>query len=116
MRRLERLKEEIIVVLCELKIYFPPSFFDVMVHILVHIVHEIKDLGPLFLLQMMPFKRMNGFIKKYVRNRAYLDGTYLTFNCVTEVPRIFCKEISGMNRKDLDLQCFCCTTLLDVMY
>jgi hypothetical protein len=29
---------------------------------------------------------------------------------------IFCKEICAMSRKDLDLQCFCCTTLLGVIF
>src|SRR5664279_5269133 len=34
-RQLARLQEEIVVILCELEIYFPPAFFDVMVHFLV---------------------------------------------------------------------------------
>ena len=33
-RQLRRLQEEIVVILCELEIYFPPAFFDVMVHLL----------------------------------------------------------------------------------
>jgi len=37
-RQLARLQEEIVVILCELEMYFPPAFFDVMVHLLVHIV------------------------------------------------------------------------------
>ena len=74
-RQLRRLQEEIVVILCELEIYFPPAFFDVMVHLLVHIVDDIIQLGPTFLHSMMPFKRMNGVIKGYVRNRARPDGS-----------------------------------------
>ena len=48
LKQLARLQEEIIVILCELEIYFPPAFFDVMVHLLVHIVDGITDLGPTF--------------------------------------------------------------------
>ncbi|KAK1604964.1 hypothetical protein QYE76_028637 [Lolium multiflorum] len=57
------------VILCELEMYFPLAFFDVMVHLLVHIVEDIIQLGR-FLHSMMPFERMNVVIKGYVRNRA----------------------------------------------
>jgi hypothetical protein len=33
-KKLGRLLEEIVVILSELEMYFPPAFFDVMVHIL----------------------------------------------------------------------------------
>jgi hypothetical protein len=76
LKHLVRLQEEIMVILCELEIYSPPpAFFDVMVHLLVHIVPEIIDLGPLFLHNMMPFKKMNGLVKGYVCNRAHPDGS-----------------------------------------
>ena len=54
-RQLRRLQEEIVVILCELEIYFPPAFFDVMVYILVHVVDDIIQPGPTFLHSMMPF-------------------------------------------------------------
>jgi hypothetical protein len=47
-RKLDRLQEEIVVILCELKMYFLPAFFDIMVHLLVHIVEDIVQLGPMF--------------------------------------------------------------------
>ena len=34
-KQLRRLQEEIVVILCELEMYFPPAFFDVMVHLCV---------------------------------------------------------------------------------
>ena len=87
LRRLTRLQEEIVVILCELEIYFPPAFFDVMVHLLVHVVDDIIHLGPSFLHNMMPFERLNGIIKGYVRNRAKPDASivqgWLTEECVS---------------------------------
>ena len=74
-KQLNRLQEEIIVIICELEIYFPPTFFDVMVHLLVHIVDDIIQLGPTFLHNMMPFERMNGVIKGFIHNRARPDGS-----------------------------------------
>jgi hypothetical protein len=46
--------------------YFPPAFFDVMVHLLVHIVDDIVHLGPPFLHNMMAFEKMNGVIKGFL--------------------------------------------------
>jgi hypothetical protein len=87
LRQLTRLQEEIVVILCELEIYFPPAFFDVMVHLLVHVVDDIIHLGPSFLHNMMPFERLNGIIKGYVRNRAKPDASivqgWLTEECVS---------------------------------
>ena len=33
-----KMKEEIVIILCELEMYFPPSFFDIMVHLMIHII------------------------------------------------------------------------------
>ena len=55
-RQLRRLQEEIVVILCELEMYFLPAFFDVMVHLLVHIMVDIIQLEPTFLHSMMPLK------------------------------------------------------------
>src|SRR4051812_4585069 len=85
--QLKRLQEEIVLILCELEIYFPPAFFDIMVHLLIHVVEDIVQLGPAFLRSMMPFERMNGHIKKYVRNRSRRDASivkgFLTEECIS---------------------------------
>ena len=73
-KHLGRLHEEIVVILCELEMYFPPAFFDIMVHLCVHIVDDIIDLGPTFMHSMMPFERMNGVINGFVCNMSRPDG------------------------------------------
>jgi hypothetical protein len=70
-----RLQEETIFILCELEMYFPPSFFDIMVHLLIHVVEVIVDLGPVFLHYIFLFKRLNGILKRYVHNRSHPDGS-----------------------------------------
>ncbi|KAD5960814.1 hypothetical protein E3N88_12286 [Mikania micrantha] len=67
--------KEVIIILCELEMYFPPSFFDVMVHLISHIVGEIKACGPVFLRYMYHFERYMGFLKAYVRNRNRPEGS-----------------------------------------
>jgi hypothetical protein len=58
-----------------------------MVHLLVHIVEDIIQLGPTFLHSMMPFERMNGVIKGYVRNMSRPEGSiargFLTEECIS---------------------------------
>jgi len=46
---LDDLENEAIILLCQLEMYFPPSFFDIMVHLIVHLVREIRLYGPVFL-------------------------------------------------------------------
>jgi hypothetical protein len=73
--------------MCKLEIYFPPTFFHIMVHLLVHLVDNIIHLGPTFLHNMIPFERMNGVIKGYVCNRAHPNGNiaqgFLTEECIS---------------------------------
>src|SRR3954447_12516515 len=73
--QLGRLQEEIVVILYELEVYFPPAFFDIMVHLLVHVVEDIIQLGPTFLHNMMLFERLNGVIKGFVHNMSRLYGS-----------------------------------------
>src|SRR4051812_8670644 len=75
LKKLKRIREEIIVILCELEMYLPPTLFDVMVYLFVHIPEDIANLGPTFLHSMMAYERMNGMMKGYVRNRAHPDGS-----------------------------------------
>ena len=42
-KQIRRLQEQIVVILNELEMYLPPAFFDVMVHLCVHIVDDIRN-------------------------------------------------------------------------
>ena len=55
--QLEHLQNEIIVTLCKLEKIFPPSVFDVIVHLLVHLVNEAKVTGPVQYRWMYPIER-----------------------------------------------------------
>ena len=83
----QKAKEEIVVILCDLEMYLPPAFFDVMVLLLVHIMEDIIQLGMTFLHSMMSFERMNGVIKGYVRNMSRPEESiargFLTEECIS---------------------------------
>jgi hypothetical protein len=72
---LERLQKDVVQCLVSFELVFPPSFFNIMTHLLVHLVDEISILGPVFLHNMFPFERFMGVLKKYVRNRARPEGS-----------------------------------------
>ena len=44
--QLQRLKNDIIITLCKLERLFPPSFFDIMMHLPMHLENEAKIVGP----------------------------------------------------------------------
>ena len=71
---LERLQIEVVLCLVSCEMIFPPSFFDIMTHLLVHIVKEIFILGPIFLHNMFPFERYMSVLKKYVRKCSSPEG------------------------------------------
>ena len=67
---MERLRDKIPTILCDLEKIYPPAFFDVMVHLAVHLLDEALLRGPVQYGWMYPTERRLGTFKGYVRNRA----------------------------------------------
>ena len=57
MKDLDTLESQIPYTLCKLEMIFPPSFFSVMVHLVVHLVAEAKIAGPVRYRWMYPIER-----------------------------------------------------------
>ena len=72
---LPSLQTGVVQCLVSFELVFPPSFFNIMTHLIVHLVEEIFVLGPVFLHNMFPFERFMGVLKKYVHNRARPEGS-----------------------------------------
>ena len=49
--------------LCLFEKYFPHSFFDIMVHLTVHVVRNVRLCGPIYLRWMYPFERFMKVLK-----------------------------------------------------
>jgi hypothetical protein len=94
--KLDALQKEAVVTLCHLEMYFPPSFFDVMVHLVVHLVREIKMCGPVFLRYMYPFERYMGILKSYVRNRYRPEGSIVEGYSTEEVIEFCTNYMTGV--------------------
>ena len=54
---------------------FIPNFFDIMVHLTIHLVDEIKLGGPVHCRWMFPIKQDLSKLKSFVRNRSHLGGS-----------------------------------------
>jgi len=80
------LEKTIVLTLCKLEKIFPPSFFDIMVHLPIHLVHKAKIAGPLQYRWMYPIERYFRRLKSYVRNKARPDGciaeAYIAQECL----------------------------------
>ena len=88
---LAEMKKEIPIILVKLEKKFPPAFFDVMVHLAVHLPDEALLRGPVQYGWMYPIERRLYTLKRYVRNRARPEGsiaeTYIADECL-----IFCSK------------------------
>ena len=73
--------------LCRLEMVFPPAFFDIMMHLPVHLAEEAKLGGPVCYRWMYPIERYLRTLKGYVRNKAYPEGSiaegYISEECMT---------------------------------
>jgi hypothetical protein len=72
---LAKLQNDVNQCLVRFELVFPPSFFNIMMHLLVRLVKEINILSPVFLHNMFPFERFMGVLKKYVHNHTRLEGS-----------------------------------------
>jgi hypothetical protein len=69
--------EFIVETLCQLKMCFPPSYFDIMPHLMMHMVNQIQQLGPVYLHLMWTYERFMSTLKTYVHNRAYPENSMI---------------------------------------
>ncbi|XP_016201896.1 uncharacterized protein LOC107642905 isoform X1 [Arachis ipaensis] len=74
-KNLEKIEEQIIIIICKLEMIFPPSFFDVMIHLPIHLASEAKIAGPVHYRWMYPIERyFNGIETKHNRVGRNWDG------------------------------------------
>ncbi|KAK5786082.1 hypothetical protein PVK06_040709 [Gossypium arboreum] len=67
---LEKVQDRAALTLCNLEKIFPPSFFTIMVYLVIHLPHEAILGGPVFYRWMFLSK-----LKSYCRNKRYPEGS-----------------------------------------
>ncbi|XP_020872177.1 uncharacterized protein LOC110226030 isoform X2 [Arabidopsis lyrata subsp. lyrata] len=85
------LESEIVETMCQLERYFPPSLFDIMFHLPLHLARETRLGGPVHFRWMYPFERymktLKAYVKNFARPEACMAEGYLAGECIS-----FCLE------------------------
>ncbi|XP_042388266.1 uncharacterized protein LOC121980336 isoform X2 [Zingiber officinale] len=82
---MEKLERDIPIIMCNLERIFPPSFFDSMEHLLIHLPYEAKVGGPVHFRWMYPFERFLYHLKKKIKNKAHVEASIVNAYIVEEV-------------------------------
>ncbi|XP_028071761.1 uncharacterized protein LOC114274092 [Camellia sinensis] len=80
------LQSQIALTLCHLERIFPPSFFDIMEHLPIHLAEEAKIAGPVQYRWMHFIERYLMTLKSYMRNRSHPEGSIAQGYLVEECP------------------------------
>ncbi|CAM8886824.1 unnamed protein product [Rhodiola kirilowii] len=75
-RDVTQIKDGIIMILYKLEMVFPPAFFTIMVHLLIHLPEQVLLKGPVHYSWMYPIERQLGEYKRSVRNSGFSRGMY----------------------------------------
>ena len=62
--KLDEVHNELVVTLCLLEKYFSPSFFDIMLHLVVHLIREVWLCGSVYFRWIYPFGRYMKVLKE----------------------------------------------------
>jgi hypothetical protein len=82
---LDDIHKEMRVIICQLEMYFPPSFFDMMEHYMIHLAYQVFILGPMYMRHMYPYERHMVVMKGYVHNCAHPKGSMIEGYITQEV-------------------------------
>ena len=64
---------------------FPPLIFDILPHLMMHMVDQVRWLTPMYLNDMWPYERFMSILNLYVDNRAHPEGSMIEKYCAEEV-------------------------------
>jgi hypothetical protein len=72
---IEKWEAEIPEILRDLEMIFPPSFFDIMVHLTIHLASKVRMAGPVQYRGMWARERFVGKLKNMVVNTCHPEGS-----------------------------------------
>ena len=78
-------------ILCLFELHFPPGFFDVMSHLVIHLVQELELCGPVHGRWCYGIERYLGVLTSYVRDRSKPEASMASGYVVDEALG-FCTE------------------------
>ncbi|KAL5581895.1 hypothetical protein UlMin_014337 [Ulmus minor] len=97
-------QDQLIIIMCKLERIFHPAFFDIMIHLVLHLPEEAILGGLVYMQWMYPFERYLKRLKDYVRNAAKPEGSisegYVVDEALTFCLRYFDDIETRFNRPD----------------
>ncbi|XP_024013416.1 uncharacterized protein LOC112087769 [Eutrema salsugineum] len=98
------METEVVETFCMFERFFPPSFFDIMVHLIVHLGREARLGGPVHFRWMYPFERYMKVLKDFVQNPARPEGcivdSYLAEECMQFCSQFLKKTTSVEDKQE----------------
>nr|GEY29425.1 hypothetical protein [Tanacetum cinerariifolium] len=95
---------KVVDILCDLELIYPPALFDIMIHLVIHLLLEALEGGPIRPRWMYPFERYMKTLKGYVRNKPKPKGStaevYVTEEALTFSSHYFRDVTTKFNRPD----------------
>ncbi|GJR07563.1 hypothetical protein Tco_0790215 [Tanacetum coccineum] len=95
---------KVVDILCDLELIYPPTLFNIMIHLLIHLPLEALEGGPIRPRWMFPFERYMKKLKGYVRNKAKPEGSiaegYVAEEALTFSSYYFRDVTTKFNRPD----------------
>nr|GEX88919.1 hypothetical protein [Tanacetum cinerariifolium] len=82
---LEKLQKSIVETICKLEKIFPPELFDLMEHLVIHLLREALLGGPKQYRWMYIYERKLGSLKRTVRNKVRVEGSIIESYLVKEL-------------------------------
>ena len=100
---IEKIEEEVPEILCQLEKIFPPSFFDIMEHLVIHLATEVRLAGPVQFRNMWSTEMFIGKLKGTVHTRSHPEGAiadeaYVLDECLTFCSRYIHGGRTKLNR------------------
>nr|GEX04129.1 hypothetical protein [Tanacetum cinerariifolium] len=96
--------DQVVDILCDLELIYPPALFDIMIHLVIHLPLEALEGGHILPWWMFPFERYMKKLKGYVRNKAKPDGLiaegYVAEEALTFSSHYFRDVTMKFNRPD----------------
>ncbi|KAJ9538028.1 hypothetical protein OSB04_030761 [Centaurea solstitialis] len=101
---MRKAENQLVKILCNMELIFPPAFFDIMIHLVLHLPEEAILGGPVYMRWMYPFERYMKKLKNYVRNKAKPEGSiaegYIADEALTFCSMYFEGVQTRFNRPD----------------
>ncbi|GJY50394.1 pyruvate kinase, partial [Tanacetum coccineum] len=102
-------QSKVIDILCNLELIYPPAFFDIMIHLVIHLPLEAIFGRPIRPRWMYPFERYMKKLKNYIRNKAKPEGSiaegYVAEEALTFSSYYFRDVTTKFNHPDRNVDC-----------